>query len=142
MKNSEKHIKETLNHWVVGSIPTRCKRSVRTTYKTKRISFFAALFARFIHVLGPAVWYRPPQEMASVDIPYGTVAELSQAFEQLADDVVSTDPITSEGQNARRLYRTAQRQLEIRARITPDPLIDAVLYDCACKLEDHHEHAH
>ena len=65
--------------------------------------------------------------MASVEIPFGTIPELSARLAQLADDVLTSDPSTREGQDARRLYRVAVRQLEMKAKITGDPLLSALL---------------
>jgi hypothetical protein len=77
-----------------------------------------------------------PRKMATADIPTGTVRELHVALSQLADQVLHSDPATRFGQDARRLYRTAQRQLEIRNRIIPDQLISAMLYDASAEFED------
>jgi hypothetical protein len=33
MKNGKKLLKETLNHWVVGSIPTWCKSFIRANLR-------------------------------------------------------------------------------------------------------------
>ena len=74
--------------------------------------------------------------MAIADIPMGTVSELHLALSQLADQVLASDPATRFGSDARRLYRIAVRQLEIRNRIIPDQLISAMLYDASAEFED------
>jgi hypothetical protein len=72
--------------------------------------------------------------MASTDIPFGSINELHVQMTKLADDVIGSSPYTPTGDIARRRYRIAVRQLEVRAKVAPDQLIDAMLY--SAKFED------
>ena len=78
----------------------------------------------------------PRKKMASIDIPYGSIEELSARISELADNVLGTDPYSREGQDARRLYRIGFKQLTVKAKVTEDPLLSALLFDVASKLED------
>jgi hypothetical protein len=56
-----------------------------------------------------------------------TVASLCARTVELADDVLSTEPWTREGSDARRLFRVTIRQMEMRADSSRDPLLIAVV---------------
>jgi hypothetical protein len=92
------------------------------------------LFAHCSRIPLSGVVVHSPLKMATADIPTGTVSEISFALSQLADQVLASDPATRYGSDARRLYRIAVRQLEVRHTIIPDQLVDALLYDCAARL--------
>lgn len=55
---------------------------------------------------------------------------------ELADDVLDTDPWTREGDDARRLFRITIKQMEMRARLTNDPLLITVVFDSLEKFRD------
>jgi hypothetical protein len=74
--------------------------------------------------------------MPSVELPYASVEELADQFNRLADQVLFTDSTSTDGQNARRLYRVAVRALELKAMITGDPLISNLIFDVSERLKD------
>jgi hypothetical protein len=48
---------------------------------------------------------------------------------QITDDVLATSPFTREGEDARRLFRVTVKQMQLRADLSGDPLLIAVVYD-------------
>jgi hypothetical protein len=65
-----------------------------------------------------------------------TVASLCARTVELADDVLSTEPWTREGSDARRLFRITIKQMEMRAELSQDPLLIAVVYDTLEKFRE------
>jgi hypothetical protein len=71
-----------------------------------------------------------------VDRGLDKIASLAAKMVELADDVLDTDPWTREGDDARRLFRITIKQMAMRARLTNDPLLIAVVFDSLEKLRD------
>lgn len=65
-----------------------------------------------------------------------TVATLCARMVEIADDVLSTEPWTRAGSDARRLFRVTIRQMEMRAELSQDPLLIAVVYDTLEKFRE------
>jgi hypothetical protein len=67
-----------------------------------------------------------------VDLPFGTVSELHAQIERLADAAL----LAGHGSQAEKRFFRAVKELEIRSRITPDPLISALLYDVDSRVQE------
>jgi len=66
----------------------------------------------------------------------GGTADLCAQLPQLADEVLASDESTSEGHDARRLFRVSIRRMQGRADLTGDPLIIASVFDSQEKLKE------
>jgi len=64
------------------------------------------------------------------------IAEMCAQLVQLVDDVLTTDPWTREGSDARRLFRVAVLQMRWRAEATGDPILTAIVFDSLEKLKE------
>jgi hypothetical protein len=71
----------------------------------------------------------------TLDIPHAPVEELAEQLNRLADHVLLTDPTSTDGSNARRLYRLAVRALEVKLAISGDDQIRALLYDAQERID-------
>jgi hypothetical protein len=64
------------------------------------------------------------------------IAELCAEMVEATDLVLSTEPWTREGSDARRLFRVLVTQIQWRANASRDPLLIAVVYDSLAKFRE------